>query len=296
MRIAYYPAGTREFASSRLRVWKIVDALTALGHEVSVNGDPFKADTIVVQKRTDLYGIMQQARQKGIRVVYDIDDYIPNMAVEFADVTTVDTAAKLELYPNAVIIPDALDVEIDSPQKTEHKETLESVVWTGNTDNMYHVLYAARACYNLGINLTLITQLNHPRWTQSFEKFHGLNNISLIDWDLETVDQIMVQHDLAIFPFTFDDGGWSKEWVSSKSANRLLKAWALGLPAAGTPIPSYVGAGLLNCAQTVTEWVAVLARLKDCDERMVDIGMNYQYAQDFRAEKVVDQWLIVFQA
>jgi hypothetical protein len=56
MKIAYYPAGPRTFASSRMRCYRPADALKAMGHEITVNELPLNADVLVVQKRWDIHG------------------------------------------------------------------------------------------------------------------------------------------------------------------------------------------------------------------------------------------------
>ena len=286
MKIAYYPAGDRNFASSRLRVWKIADELVKRGHEVAfVPDDPTAYDVCVVQKRTDCEGVMRDCRESGVRVVLDCDDYM-RLDTTYADVVTVDTPSKLELYPSAVVVPDALDVEPDSPRKTVHQHALKRAVWVGNQDNLYHIHHAAEACRKLDIELTVITNLNGLNVGETY-------GVRGVQWVLKSVDAELVEHDLFIAPFVVN-GAWSPEWVRSKSANRILKAWRLGLPVAATRIPSYAEAGLRYAATTTQEWIDVLTALMPLSARVVDAARGCLRTQQYTAGIVAQKWLEVF--
>jgi hypothetical protein len=287
VRITYFASGNYAWASSRLRAHKIVYALEKLGHAVTYDEVTPLTEVVVVQKRVDLWQQMRAWRQDGVRVIFDMDDYIPTPAADYADCITVDTPAKLALYPSALVVPDCLDTDPDSPIKTGHRETLERVVWVGNRDNLYHIANAAEACRRLGLTLTVITDLTSGNIGSEYGVYG-------IQWDIANVDAAIVETDVAICPFLPDAGQWSREWVLSKSANKLLKMWALGLPCAGSPIPSYVEAGLEYCATTVDEWVAVLTLLHDARLRERDAIVGYERAQAYRADVVVHRWLRVF--
>lgn len=297
MRIAYFSAGDENFASSRLRVHKIAAELRKLEDvEVVINGYPWTSDVIVVQKRIDLYSVMQQAKEQGIRVVYDVDDCMPNLIdPSEVDVITVDTAAKLELYPGAVVVPDCLDVSEYHPQKSVHTDNVTHLVWTGNADNLYHMANVAQACRDLCIVWTVVTDLQSPVFMETIRPWAKdvKGWMQCIQWNKDSVDRILVPHDLFVAPFMFD-GKWSSEWVKSKSANRILKAWALGLPVAGTAIPAYTEAGLRYQAQTVEEWRDILTQLQDPVLRAQDARRGSDIAQQFTADKVAKQWLEVF--
>jgi len=286
MRVNYFPAGGLEFASSRLRVFKIATALRNLGHGVIFKDfNSASCDVVVFQKTWNYYGALQMFKTAGKRVVFDIDDLIATPIPAEVDVITVDTAAKLEQFPQAVVIPDALDIETHSPLKTEHADKLTKVVWVGNSENTYHIANAAEACRRLGLELTIITDL-HGR---SYAHYDGVQSLA---WDLHTVDDEMVKADLFISPFIFD-GEWGEKWVKSKSANRLLKAHALGLPVIATMIPSFEGLDLCT-AYTVDQWEVALAMFRDKRKRQRDAERGLAIAQQYTADKVVEKWLEVF--
>lgn len=288
MNINYYTIGDRSVASSRLRAWKIGHELNRQGHFAWFNTDMpnFEADVVVFQKRFDLVGLMVAYLEHGIRVIFDCDDYMKPNELPIGVQITVDTPVKLELYPDAIVIPDALDVNDSAPQKSAHAEHLRKVVWIGNIENLYHIRHAAAACDKLGLELTVITDLTNKNYAY-------IDGVQGLQWNVNTVDEEMIKHDLFIAPYVFD-GQSSKEWVNSKSANRILKSWALGLPVAATPIPSYRDAGLRHCAETVDEWVVALQSLDNLAQRQADAIKGLAFTQQFRAENVAKQWLEVF--
>lgn len=308
MKITYYTAGDRNFASSRLRAFKVADVLIKMGHEIMFNPQSadVSADVIVVQKRFDLVNAMERWRKHGVRVIFDIDDWIPTTAVLFADQVTVDTHAKLELFPGSIVIPDALDIEADTPRKEVHQRQLKSVVWFGNIENFHHLENVIHACHLTGVALRVIT--GRDAWEavdQLRTMIGGLyyklcgKDWTIVSWNPDTIDREIKGGDLVVCPFTFGhnrSGQWSDVAVRSKSANRVLKAWGLGMPAAGTPIPSYVDAGLEYCAETVDEWIDVLERLQDRGLREQDAMRGYEIAQRYTAQNVAQLWLEVMRA
>lgn len=294
MRIAYHTAGDRSMASSRLRAWMIGDALERMGHEVYLPNQFWPAtlpDVMVFQKvfHANAIAEMKEYRRRGVRIVWDCDDYIPNGPVGCADVVTVDTPAKLDLYPNAVVIPDALDIEDgDLWVKSGHAATLQSVVWFGNADNVYHAGAVAEACRELGLQLKIITQID------ALKAGDTPPDARLIEWNPNTVDAHIARADVAACSYVLQ-GRWSEAWVKSKSANRLLKAWGLGMPVVGTPIPSYMAAGLGHWATTADEWVTALAMMQSAAVRAEDGERGLLIANNYRAEVVANKWLEVFE-
>jgi hypothetical protein len=285
MHIAYYTMGPRSFASSRLRAYAVGDVLEQLGHMVRYNpSNPFRHDIVVVQKCTDLVDVMRQCRRKGIFVVWDVCDHQPGPVHE-ADVVTVSTRALLELYPQAVVVPDCLDVPRDALRKTEHRDDLRRIVWFGNPENAYQTRPVAEACARLGLELVLITDPANP-----FVREVGG---AVIPWRLDTIDRELIAMDLVVCPYVLD-GRWPAEWVRSKSPNRALKAWGLGLPVAATAIPSYTEIGVRYTAATTAEWVEVLRQLRPAAVRRADAERGHAIAQAYQAEVIARQWLSVF--
>lgn len=290
MNIAYYTAGDRNFASSRLRAWPVGDQLMAWGHTVTFNPDPYyaiNADVLIVQKRFDRTDVMREARAAGVRVIWDCDDAIPNGPVDVADVVTVSTRQMQTPYPQAVIVPNCLDVPPDAPRKTQHAERLRDVVCFVNGANLYHLEYVAQACQRLNLTLTVIVPFHQVK---DFEQIPGLR---FVDWQRDQVDQQLIGYDLAACSYKIEDGEWSAEWVRAKSACRAIKAWGLGLPVIGTPIPDYVDNGVQYLATTTDEWVQALTALDSREAREQDAERGWTMVQAFRVEKIAKRWLEV---
>lgn len=291
MKIAYYTAGDWNFASSRLRAWPIGEELARLGHTVTFNDREAgaSADVVVVQKRFDLREMMAQWRTAGARVIWDCDDAIPNGPVEVADVVTVSTRMMQALYPMAVVVPNILDVPPDAPRKTRHADRLLYKVGCNlNGANLYHLEYVAEACRQLGLTLTVITPFHQIKKDYAFLQGH-----QLIDWNRETVDQQLIDCDVAACSYKIEDGEWSADWVRAKSACRGIKAWGVGLPVIATPIPDYVDNGFQHLATTVEEWVAALLALESREARERDAMRGCALVQAFRVERVAQHWLEV---
>lgn len=296
MKIEFFPCGTRRTASSRLRAYMIAEALSDMGHDVglslyntSPDTAPAGTDVVVIQKRFYLKALAQHCMAQGIRVVFDCDDLIDGADQFPCDVLTTDTPFKAVRWPRAMVIPDVLDIEPGAEIKTRHRDTLGNVVWTGNAENTYHLANVAAACSRLNLALTVITDLA----SSAYAYYNGVSGVA---WDVDTVDAELVQADLAVCPFVLEDGAWSEDWVKSKSANKLLKCWGLGLPVIGTPIPSYVEAGLRYKASTVDEWTAQLLNLRSPLLRRADAQRGYALAQKYRAGEVARRWLEVLDA
>ncbi len=294
MNVAYFTLGGRSTGSSRIRAWKVADALVALGHTVSVNDLSHEAEVVIVQKRHDMIPAMDAARAKGVRVILDVDDWVATLPFAHADVITIDEPMKRALYADAVVIPGCLDVEPDGPQKTEHAIALRTVVTVCSVENVYHVAECARAAEALGIRLVVVTNTAHPRFDAARQLANTGRLTEYVNWDLETVDHILVQGDLFVAPLLFGGGPRSDDWVRSKCANRIRKARALGLPVAATPIPAYVADGLTWAAETSAEWTDVLARASDREGRKRAAAEGHAFVQQFAAHEVVKQWLRVF--
>lgn len=293
MKIAYYPAGTSTFASSRMRVWKVAAALSEMGHTVTFN-EPYLGgvDIMFVQKRADVTALMISARQAGIPIIYDADDWIPSLPTEFADIITTDTHDKKRLWKNAVVVPDCLDID-DVHPPLQHSEKLNLVGWTGNAENLYHLKNAALACNHLHIAIVAITNLNNPCMSDQLNQLSGID-IQFGQWELATIDEQLRLCDLFISPF-ITGGRWSQDWVQSKSANRILKAWGLGLPVAATPIPAYVDAGLCYHAASYDDWLETLVWLQNRELRERDADRGHKAALEFTADKVALLWIEVFE-
>ena len=304
LKIAYLPTGDYNFASSRLRVWKIIPHLSDCIPQVFGRETPAEVlatlgethDVIVVQKRTDLTPYIFSWQDQGAKVVFDCDDLIDNIPFDMVDLVTTDTKFKQEKMwgkpgrNNIRVIPDCLDITDLAIKKTNHRETLKTVVVCLNRDNVYHVQNLAMACHSLKVDLTVITDLQN----NSFVYDYGVHGVQ---WHVSNVNQEMIKYDIAACPFVFDSPqSHSRNWIESKSANKLLKAWGLGLPVIGTPIPSYLEAGLITSAETVEEWAAALIIFDSKKLREADAERGREIAMHYKAKDMAYGWESVFKS
>jgi hypothetical protein len=228
----------------------------------------------------DLTQRMKAWRRRGTRVVWDVDDY--HRYQPAADVVTIGSQRLRELYPDGVFIPDALDTDSGAPVKQHHAE-LRRVCWYGISANLYHAQPVYEACLQLGLELTVITDIGSRKFSKA----------RYLPWSLESVDRDIVACDLVACPYVFD-GDWSASWVKAKGENRLLKAWGLGMPVVGTPIQSYLDCGLKRLATTTKEWVDALDQMRSPATRSMEAENGRQQALRHTADRVAASWLEVF--
>ena len=290
MNILYFALGLVTTASSRLRVYKVAEALRNLGNHVDTKiayadvkvGD---YDLIVVQKRQDMHRRMKAWIVQGIPIVFDIDD--PTDKLPPYTLLTVGSRKLQEEYEGSFYIPDCLDISAVYLPKTEHQDKMRKVCWFGLACNLYHAEPVYDACCELGLELVIVTDLygvhDYPKWKHAV----------YIEWELDTVDEIITHCDLVSCPYIFS-GHWSKDWIQAKGENRLLKSWALGMPAIGASIPSYREHGLRYVAETKQEWVDDLSALQDKKLREKDAESGRLMVVNRLADSVVGEWCEVF--
>jgi hypothetical protein len=269
-----------------------VDTYETLGHSVKFNPTKIeKADVVVFQKRADLVTLMRRYRQHGTRVVLDVSDY-GRYPAQHADITVVGTKQLTTLYPCAIIVPDVLDINDSVTPRTTHNDDLLKIVWFGTPENTMQAGPVATACNRLGLSLHMIS--NHTR--RYAVRIPGTVRLP---WSLATIDSLLVRYDLAACPFILEGcQGFksfrSKAYLACKSGNRPLKAWALGLPVIGSPIPSYIDCGVVHLATSVDEWTEKLIELRSRTLRAEDAARGATLIAPYRTEVVAQQWLKVF--
>lgn len=290
MKIHYYALGDATTASSRLRVYKVANELLRRGHEVSVMqsgllGPPSDCDVVIVQKRQDLRKQMATWMRDSY-VVFDIDD--PTDVIPTCHQLTVGSLELQRRHPGSRYMPDCLDVVDESKYRKFHHEELTRVCWFGLGCNAYHAKLVWEACFELGLQLVIITDLNTPG--HDVPRWEG---VEYIEWSADSVDQHIMNCDLVVCPY-LNTGRWSPEWVAAKGENRLLKAWALGMPVAGAGIESYCDHGMRYFAQTTEHWVHVFGLLRSMSARQADAELGRATALKNSASIIAQKWLEVF--
>lgn len=198
--------------STRLRALMIEDHLDLLGWRSSVNaGSGY--DLLVCQKTTPWLRMLA-ARMAGRRVVYDLDD--DELIEGFARRLRVSTFARCATDVTAGSVP--LQDKLSRYQSSV--ELLENPVDVMNVDLMRDAGPWRHRLVWFGMpeNLWMLEQLALDRPVTTVTRG------GTVEYDLLTIDQTLISHDLALLPVSLN------EHTRAKNANRLVKCVALGLP------------------------------------------------------------------
>ncbi len=214
--------GTYKQASSRLRGWKLAEALEGAGHEATVN-ELHQADVYIFQKVRP-FSLLTQIKNRENRILaFDFDDnyflddrgdssefisFINQMDVVMVGSEYLRVLAE-RFHPNVVLVDNPADVDSTDICKVPSGWNYK-VGWFGapeNVSRLESVDYAGP--------VTTVTRGGD------------------IEYDQDTIDQTLVDFDLLLFPQQID------QWSAAKNANRLVKAVALGIPVLASVTPEH---------------------------------------------------------
>lgn len=217
------PWGDKQTASSRLRVY---NALPYMDASLELPEKYEKGDTLIIQKALAMEEL-KKAQAQGAKVIYDIDDnYLDRQEffdmAEAADMVTVGSVFFRRYYPNAPIIDDSLDW--DGTVKTDYINK-ELVGWTGY-GNLGYIFHVAPILEKKGYKIKTIVGAG-------YEDPYKEAGFDVKTWSLDTVDKELATCDLCTYYLPDDD------FSQAKGMNKLIKAWAIGLPAFVSRTPEY---------------------------------------------------------
>ena len=247
-------------ASVRLRLGSLLEyTSTKVGVPLSVsfgrNINP-KADTIIVGKvgadaELQSKWISQLAEVSGKKSI--VIDYTDHHIREGSSMRrfyqktlsmsrlVVCSSAQLERwvresgFPNTVIIPDAIEVSIVPPKEWIHSPL--TCLWFGHATNVPALVDTlSNNSFQKYVKRLLV--VSDPQGLQHFQANTSAKNpVECLGalWSLKTLKEAATAADLCIIPFRKHD-----TIKSGASSNRLLTAFALGLPTAATSIDSYL--------------------------------------------------------
>jgi glycosyltransferase involved in cell wall biosynthesis len=116
-------------------------------------------------------------------------------------------------------------------------------------------------------------------------------DVVLHDWDRSTMPDVVAGCDVAIIPLRLDD-----PFANSKSAQKLISLWALGMPVVTSATPAYQEAmrraGTDLACRTTQDWIRILtALLMDDDARRnaAEAGRAYVESHASR-EMMLSRW------
>lgn len=219
--VRFETKGRMLLPSTRLRALMIEDYLNLLGWPTTVNsGESY--DLLVCQKVTRFAGLLA-ARLAGARVIYDLDDNelagnrlraarVSLFARLVDGVTTGGDFLNARLSrpgAPAYLLDNPVDL-LDPDLSHETHEWRGRIVWFGMPENAW-----------------MIDALNLP------ERVVKITRGGDVDYDLRTIDQELIGHDLALLPLTLT------EHTQAKNANRMVKCVGLGLPFLASDTPEH---------------------------------------------------------
>lgn len=267
--IYFLPWGDENTASSRLRVHKVLPFLNA---KLGVPDQYEKGDVLIIQKALQ-YGEMRRAQASGVPVIYDIDDNFLDQQefatmAQTADLVTVGSSYFHKWFPNAPVIDDCLDWD-----GTEKKSYTPSKLlgWHGY-GNLGYIFEIAPRFTALGYDIRTIVGAAYmePYMKAGFDT---------LPWSLETIDKDLAETDLCAFYLPEDD------FSQAKGMNKLIKAWAIGLPCYASPTVEYQRVMKEACVDgfLVEDWDAH-DFTKPWEPKM------REYALTFSPEHIAEQW------
>lgn len=233
--VTFEKAANREFnsaGSSRIRArwvakyWPEADGEWIIGKEY---------DVLIFQK---VYWDEMMENFKGIKILDLCDpDWLEGKDVmkyiTMADACVTSTEALADYIrkffpPDKIIrcIPDRVDLEEHKPIKQEHEETAKSAVWFGYSHNAHYLQKTFDFLIKKNIKLTFISdqKIMLPSVYQTLKT-------DFIKYRYQTIYQELIKHDLCLLPETKEDDLKGRY----KSNNKVLTAWALGIPVVQNP-------------------------------------------------------------
>ncbi|TCJ11660.1 hypothetical protein EZJ19_14690 [Parasulfuritortus cantonensis] len=263
-RLLLLPAGDRNTASSRIRVYQLHEALLRLGiaSRIGLDGLDGPADVLFVQKRlnADRLAAVAAARAAGTRIVYDVDDlggalryWAPEALFEAmlarADHVTTASAEQGEWLAHAYgirhwsAIANSIDYAPGPPVLPAPRagDPLR-VVWFGNDGNFrLMVPHLATLLGMAGVQPVAVVagrELGKLRKAHPAVEFHA--------WTLAGFVPLLQTCDLAVLAHDGDADD------RRKGNNRMVTAIHYGVPAVVSDTPEYArSAARLGVAEAV---------------------------------------------
>lgn len=262
-KIIFSAAGSRDFASCRLRCHMLQENVAALGYATGWFGEGTgKEDDVVffVQKRVneEILEYAARVRRGGGIVIFDIDDYgenalgwlnnnpeVLNRFVDLVDVVTVDTAQRKEVYeadpvfsrvPEIWVIPDPMDY-FDPHWQQRLKERCAKVsgedrvrgCWFGNAPNVVASEPFINALATLPrVSFSIISNA-HFRDLLA-QRFPGCE---VLAWNADTFSETLRSFDFSFLAHASDVEGLQK------SNNKMIAALSVGTLPFVTRTPAY---------------------------------------------------------
>lgn len=269
-RIFFIPWGGMDIASSRLRVHRVVPHIK--NAVIGVPDKYKKGDVLIIQKALR-HDELERAQKAGVPVIYDIDDNYMDRAdfvrmSEDADMVTVGSSFFHRYYPDAPVIDDSLDWD-GTKKEDYHPKKLAG--WHGY-GNYAFINGIAGILERRGYKIRTIVG-------KDYVPEYGRYDVRV--WDKDTIDTDLADCDMCVIPLPpeFDD------FTQSKGMNKLIKAWAIGLPAYFSYMPEY--------DRVVKESGMTGFMVRNWDTHDLSkpwVPEMRKYAMKFKPEMIAKQW------
>jgi hypothetical protein len=248
MRIAIFPGGDEDRASSRIRAFTLAKALCAAGHDARL-GDAKGAEVLLIQKRASDRTIQSAsaARRAGALIVYDADDLGTALwwfiaprtlyrLLPLVDVITTDTLLHAEAlrrdlgFEPVEVVPDAVDYYPIAPVRPAlPPETPLRIIWFGDANNFPLFTRYAKALRTVP-RCEVIVVINANAIGGLTRRFP---EISFVPWSRDTFPIIL--QGAAVSLLTHD----GTEVDRAKSNNRMITSITWGVPSVASRTPEY---------------------------------------------------------
>ena len=234
-RILFIAPGPLQWASTRLRAAWPAEYIPGAQWQEIKREIPDDYDIYVYVKTINPDGISRQI-EEGKQVWWDLCDPVhwldPKNARYMADLSTGIVTSNQALTDDfniwygrakAITIPDRIKLGHYPAIKYHSHANPVRLIWYGAGQNRISLFAAVMPLERLatnGINIELTImddRVQQWEFTNSFPVY-------FVPWQLEREAQIIAAHDIAIVP------PYPGPWGAVKSNNKLLTAWACGLP------------------------------------------------------------------
>ena len=248
MRIAIFPGGDENRASSRIRAFTLAKSLRDAGHDARL-GDATGAEVLLIQKSATKQTIelASTARKNGALIVYDADDLgtalwwfvaprILHRLLPLVDLITTDTPQHADHlrhdfgFDSVEVVPDAVDYYPTGPVRPPlAPETPLRIIWFGDANNFS--LFARYARTLSAIPQSEVTVVTNPGVIDGLAS--RFPEISFVPWSRETFPCILQRAALALLTHE------GSEIDRAKSNNRMITSITWGIPAVASRTPEY---------------------------------------------------------
>lgn len=174
-------------------------------------------------------------------------------------------------------------------------------IWTFNC--IRKALEEIESRYKIAIHM--MTDINYPAGLGNIgsrsskkvvKKIFPKTNVYLYEWNPYMLSTLAIACDTAVIPVPLDDS-----FYRSKSANKLLMYWRMGLPVVSAATPAYIsemrraGINRMYCS-TTEDWVQVLSKIIEDESARIQSGdKGFAYVEcEYSSERLLNEWDEIF--